>query len=529
MDLNDLYEFWFDAMTNIWFDQNDRIDAFIKDAFAHLLNYRIDFYASSKELVAQIVLFDQVPRHVYRQCDKELADTIINKYLQDALLLAEYIIFNKHIYKSLSVAEWMFVLLPLRHTMKQKQIFRVAKLAWERIEKSPPKNEQEVALYRSFIRATYQRCPLEQSFQIVNLHKPIAHNWFASATHILQHVGDYKPIQKLPRLCEVFQAAKVALQKVQDVELVISISGGVDSMVMSFALTQLARLMPSRAIFKAVHINYKNKEHCDEEESFVVWWCQQLEIPITVRRIHEIQREQCRKQELRETYESYTRNVRYNTYKAICTDIPFVFLGHNKDDCFENIFCGITHCRKYENLEGMSDFSVVDDIAFIRPFLKIPKALLRSFAKRYNIPHLYDSTPAWCQRGRIRDVIVPTLKAWNKVAIDSFHELSHALTELHSCMQIYVDSLVSKTQANMLEMTLSEAHRIPEIAWREYLLRQFKVQISKASLKNMTDKVRSRLSYNIVVTKHLRINKTVSNNNVLLHFYTDSAKRIREN
>lgn len=531
MDLNDLYEFWFNAMTNHWFDQNDSIDAFIKDAFTHLLNYRINFYASLKGLVAQVILFDQVPRHVYRQCDKELANIIINTYLQDALLLSEYIIFNKKVYESLSVTEWMFVLLPLRHTMKQKQIFRVAKLAWERMEKFPPKNEQEVALYRSFIRATYQRCPLDQSCQIIKTHNKINDSQFASdsSTHILQHLGIFKPIQKLPRMCEVFQAAKIALQKVQDAELVISISGGVDSMVMSFALTQLARLSASRAAFKAVHINYKNKEHCDEEERFVVWWCQQLDIPITVRRIDEIQREPCRKQELREAYESYTRNVRYNTYKAVCTDMPFVFLGHNKDDCFENIFCGITHCRKYENLEGMSDFSIVDDIMFMRPFLKIPKASLRSFAKRYNIPHLYDSTPAWCQRGRIRDVIVPTLKAWNQVAIDSFHELSHTLTDLHNCMQIYVDSLVSKTEADMLELTLSEARRIPEIAWRDYLLRQFKMQVSKASLKNMTDKIRSQSSYNIIVSKQLWINKSVSSNNVLLHFHVCSSNRIREN
>ena len=42
----------------------------------------------------------------------------------------------------------------------------------------------------------------------------------------------------------------------------------------------------------------------------------------------------------------------------------YVFLGHNKDDCFENIITNIINKKNYENLSGMMKFTKISTIQF---------------------------------------------------------------------------------------------------------------------------------------------------------------------
>lgn len=516
MTLAELYDTWFVTLRHTWFSQNDDIDTQIKEAYSDLLaTHKVNYYASLKDLVASIILYDQVPRHIFRNCVDSQGK--IKWYLSEARVLSELVIDNPRLYKELSVAEWMFVMLPLRHTQQQQQIFRVMRYAWERLQTHPPVTLEERNLYRSFMKATYRRCPLEQRGHIVSSHAALPENLGLDASHILQLSGTFKPMLKLPTDSKLVSSMKRSLGHLTCKKLILSISGGVDSMVMSYVIHHLRPFFPRLAI-EVVHINYKNKPKCDEEEQFVIWWCQKLDFPIHVRRIHEIQRIASRDLEMRDIYESYTRNVRYNTYKALNDEFPFVCLGHNKDDCFENIFCGITHCRKYENLKGMSEFTLLDDIIFVRPFLDIPKAEIRAFARVHSIPHLYDSTPAECQRGRIRDSIVPTLQAWYPQTIESFFELSHTMQELYSCAALYVDTLCLKSKAGKLRLAANEAERLPELVWRGFISVMFEVQVSKGSLKNMVSKIRSNAPYQIILSKNLSVKKTCEGTDVLLNF-----------
>jgi tRNA(Ile)-lysidine synthase TilS/MesJ len=185
-----------------------------------------------------------------------------------------------------------------------------------------------------------------------------------------------------------------------------------------------------------VHISYQNRDECDDEIDILKNWCDILGVKLYYRRIHEIKRKNCMDIGLRELYESYTRDVRFNTYKLVGKilgyEIPKVFLGHNKDDTFENILTNISSQSHYENLTGMEIMQVISNIEFHRPLLNITKKEIYEFSKLNSIIHFPNSTPSWSQRGKIRDIVKPTLINWNPVIIDSFFKLS---TELG----IYVD------------------------------------------------------------------------------------------
>jgi DNA-directed RNA polymerase beta' subunit len=92
--------------------------------------------------------------------------------------------------------------------------------------------------------------------------------------------------------------------------ITVSISGGVDSMVCSYILKQIPNIN-----FICVHIDYYNRKECEQEEELLKWWCNTiLDVPLYIRRIDEINRPKCMEYELRDLYESYTKNIRFNSY-----------------------------------------------------------------------------------------------------------------------------------------------------------------------------------------------------------------------
>lgn len=188
--------------------------------------------------------------------------------------------------------------------------------------------------------------------------------------------------------------------KTKPEKLCISLSGGVDSMVSSWCLKQL---LPSTQII-AIHINYNNRDTSQTEEEFVQWWCKQINIEcICV--FMDIQRETYMHKD-RNYYERTTHALRFDAYAV--HNCPIV-LGHNYDDCIENVITNISSGKHKDNLYGMSAVSVVSDVTLYRPLLNVSKKDIIAYAHRAYVPYLQDSTPAWSRRGKLRDTLIPTL------------------------------------------------------------------------------------------------------------------------
>jgi tRNA(Ile)-lysidine synthase TilS/MesJ len=151
--------------------------------------------------------------------------------------------------------------------------------------------------------------------------------------------------------------------------------------------------------------------------------------------------------ELRDLYESYTKDVRFTSY--INFNNSFVVLGHNKDDTIENIFTNAASCSHYDNLLGMTSISnqtyKQKNICFLRPLLNIPKSEIYKYAIDNNIPFLLDSTPKWSQRGKIRDIVKPALNEWNPLIFDGLINLSKKMSQ----MTLLIDKLIPKDINNM--------------------------------------------------------------------------------
>lgn len=475
-----LLQEWFEH-PSWWFDATEQNDAYITEKYEHLLKGS-ESSISVKVPLEKVIIYDQLPRHVFRN---QSAAHVIEYFLQKAVDIALDTIVDEEYMNNLSCQQWCFMLLPLRHTKELPHIFTVMRMCWDKLRRVEG-TENKLAIKR-FMRATYARCPIDK---------------YACAQ--AQSHGECKDIMKYNDIlnvepcmldgggsggCKLDKAAiEVAFH---NGKMILSLSGGVDSMVCSYLMSTLVR----KEQWVAVHINYCNRKTAYDEEGFITEWCAILDIPLYVRRITEIQRDPCMKNDMRDLYETYTRNVRYTTYKSVARDVwggdvdYAVVMGHNKDDCLENILTNIAHGDHYDNLKGMSKSAVQDGITFFRPLLEIPKDVIKAYARRYDIPHLPNSTPIWSQRGKIRAKITPVMDAWDPRFIPAMFKLSERVSELQKIFDGVVEGFVaSKTNGGVIEIPVAQLNT-SAMFWKQVVWKLRQVIISERSLKNMENRL----------------------------------------
>ena len=147
---------------DFWFNADSSIDQYLTEKYGELLG------APLKNKQHAIILYDQLPRHMYRnQC----ANHIILYYLDKALDLLDQINPDT-IYDA---ATWCFVVLPFRHRGDIQDIFSILEKAWMRLEEES--EEYTRKLLTRFIKATYERVPPQtKQLALCEIYCPIPHS-----------------------------------------------------------------------------------------------------------------------------------------------------------------------------------------------------------------------------------------------------------------------------------------------------------------------------------------------------------------
>lgn len=490
-----VYQFW-QANPALWFNATPADDAKITSDFEHLLvesydkNYK---FSPIKEWTGYVILFDQLRRHINRSSDKSYPEP--DHFIQHC-----YDNYKK--YKNeITDFEFMFILMPIRHTHMLEHVKFVLAESWARLEHPSADNSQhEPATIRKYIKATYERyIKLGVDHTSSTIKQPTQNQFPLEIMSILdtERMGPYMPA---PIDLSLIPAEHPLIQKMRDFirqnnlagkTIIVSLSGGVDSMVCSYLLRAIGHPVI------AVHINYMNRVECPLEVELLKYWCSSIgELPLYVRTIDEINRPLCMKYELRDIYESYTRDARYMAYlycdqpsteqAAIQQYASYVMLGHNKDDTIENIFTNIASGSHLDNLLGMTEYSrqifADEEIYFLRPLLDVPKSAIYEFANLANIPYLIDSTPAWSQRGMIRDIVCPALKSWNPAVQDGFISLSAKLTEMTQLINQLIPSWCPDGFDSLNAIPISKMY------WST-VFRKNQLQVSQKTLNTFLDKI----------------------------------------
>lgn len=523
-ELYELYNYWF-SNEKVWFTPTNDDDILITTKYENLLlNYStiIPEFNDKKLMISIILLYDQISRHVRRVKNYDITKELNVKIL-------DYI--RKNNFEDVNVTEFCFVMLPFRHSKDMDNIKYVLNKSWIRLLESNLELDQNQL--KRFIKATY-----ENSLKHLQDIKFIEHQ-SNELLNIEQITEKFKPILDVL----VFQFHDITKSTFIEKELkflnktkkyILSLSGGVDSIVLSYLLTI------KNYDFVCVFINYTNRDCNLLEEEFLCNWCKFIKKTLYITRIDEINREKCMNYDLREIYESYTRQIRYKSYETAAKINNFenvnIIMGHNKDDCFENVVTNITDRCKYENLKGMESISIINNLTFYRPILNVPKSEIYNTAFKYKIPFLYDSTVKWCRRGKIRDNIVPVLNEFDNECINGFHNLSEMMSELYEINKMYVNNYIEKLKSyddkikslekyeNMKYMDVKfDEFMNTKIFWKTFF-NTLKIYPSQNSINELVDRIsRFKSTYDNIFINEIEKQHICKNCDVIFYKLKDES------
>jgi len=396
--------------------------------------------------VAKVIQYDQLLRHA------PLREKLTPHHNEKAIYHAN--IFLEMTYKSKEYSDWMrvFSYLAIRHSISLDNKRRALMLSLE-----DPEVETSSTVIR-FIRASVldidkstvpkpYNTPPELPMNVSVLDKN-------SPTSLEPAFVKYRSMP--PKFFE-------ALTNQYKNGAAISISGGVDSMVLSFVVASKMRGLSTKPPLVFIHISYNNREEdCPHERNFLSIWTTFIKehvysnTTLYIREITELTRR--RSSKYRAMYEDVTRRIRYNYYNKVLThhfsrtsstpqspthqsptpqsptppSIP-ILMGHNSDDTLENVFSNLSKCIHPENLRGMS-LETIDDkygIRIVRPFLNITKTEIYEFSQRFQIPYLWDSTPSWSKRGKMRDDLIPNIRKFDPSILSGLTHMSDTMGWLY--------------------------------------------------------------------------------------------------
>lgn len=464
----DVLAFWFggdqtDNYRSKWFppeasEKQKRMDALIAERFGALLQraerHELDQWQEQREaLVALIVLLDQFSRHVYRRSESK--EQLLRNDAH-ALELAQVLV-EKSWHEDLEVPKFVFVMMPLRHTPTAERLHTVL----ESISAREALQSSHVDLLEKFRRTTQNR------LQHLRGEKRVESDDDILERHFVEMDESDMPKNKLYKSMHEYL---VTMRAKDFPYMAVSLSGGVDSMVVAYLLHKLRAFHNNFGIV-AVHLDYGNRDESRAECEYVRQWCARFDIAFHVRRIDEVKRNATK----RDDYERISREIRYATYAEVMTQYgaPGMCFGHHRGDVQENVISNMMKGLSLLGLNGMSATSIVNGVRIWRPLLDFDKDAIFDFAHRYGIPYFKDTTPAWSTRGKLRNQLVPLLA---ELYGDGFlNNLSNLGAESTQCGELVETNILAPIMETVgvtevavwLDCTLLAAQ--PFFVWKEVL------------------------------------------------------------
>ena len=405
--LEDVHSFYASSASRL---DRGRHHEFVRECFEDVESARSSTRITNT-VIGTVVILDQFSRHHFRRArnNSEIAETNIE--VLDRVCVAivdrclEKIDVTSHF---IDAKHLVFLLMPYRHT--QKTLPRLKKVI-DCLDARVESDSASLELLKKFKR-TSLRCYQDLEGK----------QWHPETNREILEFFEFDPTaeqkEKAMRMPIVDAVRKFMGSKKQRLyttatsgenehkeykSIAVSLSGGVDSMVLAMILKQLGHTVV------ALHINYGNRPEANAEASFLQAWCRKHAIACEIKNMNNEGLK--RGVTPREMYEVEARKVRFDFYELMRQkyNYPAVLLGHHDGDVQENVITNMFRGANVLNVNGMSDEGIIENVRIWRPMLSRPKSDILDFAHAFGVPYFLDSTPTWSTRGKLRNQLVPLL------------------------------------------------------------------------------------------------------------------------
>jgi len=230
-----------------------------------------------------------------------------------------------------------------------------------------------------------------------------------------------------------------------DKNLLIAISGGIDSVV----LTHLLHKLHFKISLAHCNFSLRGKES-NEDEEFVKELGEKLEV-----QTHTIKFEtEAYAEEKGISTQMAARDLRYSWFQKIAKEnnIDYIVTGHQKDDVLETFFINLTRGTGLDGLTGIPEIQG----NIVRPFMLFSRNDILIYAAKKKILWREDRTNSSIRyvRNKIRHKIIPVLKELNPNLLETFY---NTLENLKGSQQIVKDR-VQNVKEKMTKIHKNELH-----------------------------------------------------------------------
>jgi tRNA(Ile)-lysidine synthetase-like protein len=363
-----------------------------------------DYDYSCESLFGKVVYLDQFGRHFQRYLERIKSELQISdlSILKNRKISCKLVLDNIHILDTSDEIETIFLLMPFKHLEDYDFIFTILEKRkfnykeYPKLSKFFNDSYKKAFTYEAIKKSIYVMDSEEtynpdlicdyypEKYKDFNIHSEESNKDLIDALTPLGSSGSVKPSGSL----------------------ILSLSGGVDSMVL------LACLVKLKIPVICVHIVYGNRYESIQERNFIHSYCAKLGVKLYVYHIKYLRRDTYE----REFYETMTRDIRFACYEAVA-DMELlvpgnkvfverteakVLLGHIQEDVIENVWSNLAKCQHLHNLKKMKMSEVCQSVTILRPFLNIKKDIIYKESEKFGIPYLKNTTPNWSNRGKFR-------------------------------------------------------------------------------------------------------------------------------
>lgn len=236
-------------------------------------------------------------------------------------------------------------------------------------------------------------------------------------------------------------------QIIKDKPIIISVSGGLDSMsLLNFLHEKKFKLI-------CVHFNHHKRNESEMEAKLVEDFCKEKNIIFLY---HDIEIEG-------NNFQAKARNKRKLILEKVAKKYktPYIATAHHLDDLLETILMKIIRGSNLLGYSGMDMFINSNGFTYIKPFLFDEKKQLEKYAKDNLIPYSQDSSNYSFDylRNRIRLTIVPILKQENDNLLSHVKQFSKQLKHSFNFLRQNSLKYLKKTENNIIVDTFKKLEK----------------------------------------------------------------------
>ena len=219
-------------------------------------------------------------------------------------------------------------------------------------------------------------------------------------------------------------------------DIVVAVSGGVDSMVLLYSLIATKKYKDFQLSAITIEHGIRGKESVADAK-FVYDYCKKNGVDASVVSANIPALSKAKKQ----TIEECARNFRYQEFNKLISMGKKVFIAHNLGDQAETV---LMHIFRGSGIDGAK--GIISHDGLIRPLLEVSKLDIYQFAKENKIDYREDKTnqDIGYSRNFIRNKILPELKTIYPNVEENLNKFAKTAMQAEAL----VSSLVDKSWIN---------------------------------------------------------------------------------